>query len=414
MSDRNPNDREDAGDAAGDRALDELIAGARWPEPSPESEGRLRAAWLDVCDHRRRAGRRRRLWWGVSAAAAVAAAAALILVAVTLQSQRDAGPTVADGTGVAEEPQEPREPREPRDTQPVPQPPVTSQDGGREAGPRRAVVSWRPAKPWEAALVRPRSPRPVVATRPHAPSRPNSLIARVDEAVRAVASGDADPAALANQLCKDFPADRVEQRLTPIVVGGGSGPRRRAAVRLLARVATPRSAPLLASLASDPSVRADAVAGLIRVGDVPTLAAMAATAADEAERRRLLAALLDREPSRAVPAYLAFLSEAETAGAALAALDDARSPPVDALFARLNDPRRANRLAAARALGRIDGPVVTARLAAMARRNVNRHEALVALASSDGPEAKAFFDWAMSSKELGAAARTARLGLDHL
>jgi hypothetical protein len=87
---------------------------------------------------------------------------------------------------------------------------------------------------------------------------------------------------------------------------------------------------------------------------------------------------------------------------------------VDALFARLNDPRRANRLAAARALGRIDGPVVTARLAALVRQNVNRHEALAALASSDGAEAKAFFEWALSSKELGAAARTARQGLNQL
>jgi hypothetical protein len=115
-----------------------------------------------------------------------------------------------------------------------------------------------------------------------------------------------------------------------------------------------------------------------------------------------------------VPAYLVFLSDPATAPAALAALDDVPSPPVEVLFAALNNPRRATRLAAARALGRIDGPVVTARLAAMVRANVNRREALAALASSDGPEAKAFFEWASSSKELGAYARTARAGLDSL
>ena len=265
-------------------------------------------------------------------------------------------------------------------------------------------------------------PRTVAASRSAAPARvvrrasarPDSLIGRVDAAVEAIAAGEgADVAALAAALREDFAPERVEQRLTPLVVRR-SDPRRRAAVRLLAEVATPRSTPLLASLCDDRSVRADAIAGLVRVADVPTLAALAGAAVDDGERRRLVAAMLRRDPAGAVPAYLAMLADEAAAPAALAALDDVEQPPVEALFARLNDPRHANRLAAARALGRIDGPAVTTRLMAMVRRNVNRHEALVALASSDGPAAKSFFESALASKELGASARTARAGLDRI
>ena len=375
----------DPDNLANDPALDELIAAARWPEPSPESERRLREAWLAMSGERRRTAQRR--WWG--ACAAGAAAAAIIIVAVMQWPRRN-----QPQPDIAQRPV----------TLPVPEP----------SRPPRTVALWRPAKPWEVALVQLRPRAPVAATtRPHATSRPNSLIARVDDAVQSVASGAGDAAAVAAELRADFPADRLEQRLTPIAIRAAA-PRRLAAVGLLAQVATPRSAPLLASLAGDPAVRADAVAGLLRVGDVPTLAALAGSAVDDSERRRLLAALLERDPGRAVPVYLAFLSDESTAAAALAALDDVPSPPVDALFARLNDARRANRLAAARALGRIDGPFVTARLAAMVRQNVNRHEALAALASSDGAEAKAFFQWALASKELGAAARTARQGLNQL
>ena len=377
-----------APDGAMDRDLDELLATACWPEPSPASEQRLRDSWKALQAERPRGYRS---WQRV---AACGVAAALAVAALLLWQALPSAP-IPPKQPVAKRPPERPEPQRPL-------PPALAP---------AVAVTWRPALPWEAALVNPR-PRPASRPAPAAVGRPDSLIARVNAAVDAAASAPGtDVAALAAALERDFPAHRIEQRLTPLVVGGPDR-RRRAAARLLARVATPRSAPLLASLAGNPADRADAVAGLVRVGDVPTLAALATLSADEAERRALLAAMLRRDPARSVPAYLAFLSDPATAGAALAALDDVPAPPVEALFASLNDPRRANRLAAARALGRIDGPAVTARLAAMVRRNVNRHEALAALASSDGPEAKAFFGWALASKEFGSYARTARAGLD--
>ena len=380
----NPGDAGRIPDDANEQALDDLLATARWPEPSADSEQRLRDAWQAISRREARGRRRFRYIAGCGIAAAVAVAAVLL---PHRTPPRDPG------------------------RQSISQLPVRPAPARSNQPPS---VPWRPATAWELALVQPRRATATRPARAAVVARPDSLIARVDAALDVIAAGSrSDVATVAAELTKDFAPDRIEQRLTPAVVGR-PGARRTAALRLLARVATPRSAPLLASLAGNPADRPDAVAGLVRVGDVPTLAALANSAFDEGERRRLLAALLRRDPARSVPAYLAFLADPTTAPAALAALDDVPAPPVEVLFAALNDPRRGTRLAAARALGRIDGPFVTARLAAMVRANVNRPEALAALASSDGPEAKAYFEWALSSKELGAYARTARAAVDPL
>ena len=386
----NPGDAGRIPDDANEQALDDLLATARWPEPSADSEQRLRDAWQAISRREARGRRRFRYIAGCGIAAAVAVAAVLLPHRTP-----------------------PRDPRDPGDSgrQTISQLPIPLAPARSNQPPS---VPWRPATAWELALVQPRRATATRPARAAVVARPDSLIARVDAALDVIAAGSrSDVATVAAELTKDFAPDRIEQRLTPAVVGR-PGPRRTAALRLLARVATPRSAPLLASLAGNPADRPDAVAGLVRVGDVPTLAALANSASDEGERRRLLAALLRRDPARSVAAYLAFLADPTTAPAALAALDDVPAPPVEVLFAALNDPRRGTRLAAARALGRIDGPFVTARLAAMVRTNVNRREALAALASSDGPEAKAYFEWALSSKELSAYARTARAALDAL
>jgi hypothetical protein len=61
------------------------------------------------------------------------------------------------------------------------------------------------------------------------------------------------------------------------------------------------------------------------------------------------------------------------------------------------------RMAAAVVLGHIDGPETTRKLADLVVNNVNRREALYALARSNGPEAKAFLDRAARTNELSAA-----------
>ena len=371
-------------EAGSDARLDALLATARWPEPSPESERRLREAWGRLGD------RRRKTRWYIGPVAAVAAA---VLIGVFVWR------------AIVTETREPVV-----QTNPIRQAlPVTTTKSVER--PPRMSVPWRPPTVWEAALVaREPTSRHGLASRPVVAAAGAGLIGRVKEAVDAVAANPDEVAAVAARFSK-ADVGRLERRLAQDILSERSAPRRKAQVLLLAELCTARSAPLLASLAAEPELRPHALAGLERVGDVPTLTALASGARDDGERRRLLAALLRREPAHAVPVFLAFLQDGATEDAALAALDDVKNPPVDALFARLNDPRAGTRLAAARAIGKVDGPAVTARLAWMLRHNVNRREALAALAASNGAEAKQLFQWALESKELGAAARAARQSL---
>jgi HEAT repeat protein len=82
---------------------------------------------------------------------------------------------------------------------------------------------------------------------------------------------------------------------------------------------------------------------------------------------------------------------------------------MELIFSELNNPRIAMRTVAARALGQIDGPATTARLVEMVTADTNRREALMALAYSNGPEAKEFLARALSSATLRSAVRSVLL-----
>jgi hypothetical protein len=102
------------------------------------------------------------------------------------------------------------------------------------------------------------------------------------------------------------------------------------------------------------------------------------------------AALLKQPPRYAVPLYLAMVQNPATSDDALAALYDVPRAAIDEFFTHLDDPHVATRMAAARVLGKIDGPVITRKLATMVSRDQNRREALAALISSDGVQAEQF------------------------
>jgi hypothetical protein len=110
----------------------------------------------------------------------------------------------------------------------------------------------------------------------------------------------------------------------------------------------------------------------------------------DADRLIMLQELLERGSDDAIGLYLKQVADAESREIALALLDNLPRPPIQRLIARLNDPLVEVRMAAARALGRIDGPELTRQLANMAERNQNRREAIMALACSDGAEAREF------------------------
>lgn len=104
-----------------------------------------------------------------------------------------------------------------------------------------------------------------------------------------------------------------------------------------------------------------------------------------------LQALLQRDPTTGVQECLK-LAELKHEEPAVSALKNVRGVAIEKLFARLDDPRIETRLAAARLLGKVDGPRVTEQLARMVAANQNRREALAALLQSDGVEAKAFLE----------------------
>lgn len=128
-----------------------------------------------------------------------------------------------------------------------------------------------------------------------------------------------------------------------------------------------------------------------------------------ARRRELLTALARDGSDHALDVYLDQLSKPGTQRDALAALGDVDRPPVEALLRRLQDPLVTRRLAAARALGWIDGSDLTRRLADMARQNHSRREAMMALASSRGQEARQFVENAAQGGPLAGVAKSVLL-----
>jgi len=142
-----------------------------------------------------------------------------------------------------------------------------------------------------------------------------------------------------------------------------------------------------------------------------TLAQLARQAPSGKGRQNLLSSLLRHRTANAVSLYLQFVESPQTRSDALAALDDVPEPVIAEMFNCLDDSRISTRMAAARALGRIDGPVITARLAAMVEQNQNRREALAALISSDGPDAMHFVARARHNLTLNSTIQVLQLEL---
>jgi hypothetical protein len=118
-----------------------------------------------------------------------------------------------------------------------------------------------------------------------------------------------------------------------------------------------------------------------------------------------LADVLRSDPAKGVDRCLA-MTAAGNNTEPVQALKQVRGPALDLLFTRLDDPRVDTRLTAARLLGKVDGPIVTERLAQMVAANRNRREALAALIQSDGPEARAVLTRASASPDLTAVIRS--------
>jgi hypothetical protein len=107
-------------------------------------------------------------------------------------------------------------------------------------------------------------------------------------------------------------------------------------------------------------------------------------------QEEILSVLLSRGDPQSVGAYLDFVLQRAYAQRALSALDRLEEPPVEAIFGFLCGGHTSRRLAAALALGRIDGPETSRKLYEMVCGNVSRQEAMVALLASSGDDASRY------------------------
>jgi hypothetical protein len=175
-----------------------------------------------------------------------------------------------------------------------------------------------------------------------------------------------------------------------------------AAIRLLAEIGSPRSVPDLLRASTDSNLHVASINALGRLADSAILDQLASQEPNRELQRSLLTALLGRGDLDSYRLYLSYLQNEATAETALAAAEQVPNPPMEILFAALGSPSELERLAAARVLGRIDGPATTARLVAMLEEGTSRQEACVALLSSRGPEAVSFVRNARTNPTLAA------------
>jgi HEAT repeat protein len=438
--------------------LDRLLQEARWPRPMQGAEARLTQRWRDV----RSAHRRRQLL--VRRAAALAIAASFLLAAAVgwgwlhrvnrpeapPQTAKIASPTAGRnggaGTPVAQKPGLTHTAQRPTSSSPLAESisspsavpnPLSADDSEVLASARApnkfeeimmAALVGRPERQMKA----PRSVSARLGTQAGSPhrstrrevaesKRPPRSKSKSDErkaiadrgqaAVRAaierlIADPKADPVPIAATL-RAAPLD-VESRLVAILTRGGS-PQRLAAVRLLGQIGSPAAVPSLLQASSDPILRAAAVGALSRLADTPTINEIMQQQTDIELQRTLLAGLLGRGDAAALGDYLNYVQSDTTADSALSAAELVQNPPMEMLFAVLQSSSELNRLAAARVIGRIDGPATTERLIAMVEQGTSRQEACVALLSSRGEEAVQFVTNARKNPMLAGLLQAASL-----
>jgi HEAT repeat protein len=221
-----------------------------------------------------------------------------------------------------------------------------------------------------------------------------------------VADPKADPAPVATTL-RSTPLDN-ESRLVSILTSGGPA-QQLAAARLLGEIGSSAAVPSLLQASGDLKLRAAAISALSRLADTPTINEIVRRQTDIELQRTLFAGLLGRGDAAALGDYLNYVQSDTTGETALSAAELVQNPPMEMLFGVLQSPSELNRLAAARVIGRIDGPATTQRLIAMVEQGTSRQEACVALLSSRGEEAVNFVTNARANPPLASLLQAASL-----
>lgn len=408
----------------GNDPLDQLLTEASWPTARPNRESLFAERWREVWLAQRRRER-------LAFKSAVAGIAATLLVAATLGwgwlnrhetrlahpfaiEQRPSPPDRGKGAPIVKETQMPR-------TALRPVSPSQSATTLVHAQTSRVLrmdvadepVLSRPPNKLEAmllaALVRGGADRKNRQARSTVP--PGKAAVAVDErdsaraaVLHLVADSTADPAQVAAALRSTSPVN--ERRLVAILAD--SPPAEQiAAVRLLGEIGSSQAVPELLLAAAQANLHRWAINALSRIADSATINQLVREEPNKDLQGALLAALLSRGDAEALSDYLGYIAGESTSETALAAAETVPNPPLEMLFSALRSSSELDRLAAARVLGRIDGPTTTERLIAMVEEGPSRQEACVALLSSHGPEALNFVKNARTSPALSALLQAA-------
>lgn len=323
--------------------LDELLQQASWPDPSPAALNRLERTWDAISPARRRNLR-----------PIAAAAAAVVLIAIWLGRS----PAPRTVSVVVIQPQ----PHRVEVVMPV-------------------VFAPRAPNALELAAIQAESARPPVLPAKNA-------VAVIDEALlESLRDPHGDLSVLAADLQR-----RVKPQILQVElrrqISDARNPARASAIRLLGMVGSPQSLSFLLPLLQEPKVSPAAMQAISQLADISTIARLIPSAKDDAEKSQLIAAMLRRNPAAAMSQFLRLVENDQTRQAALQSLDELDHPPMRELMAALSAANVADRIAAARALGHIDGPKTTAELVSRIDKNISRRECLAALILSRGKEAK--------------------------
>jgi HEAT repeat protein len=262
-------------------------------------------------------------------------------------------------------------------------------------------ASWRAPTLLEASFLKAQT---VSTAQPRAPHEALSDRRRIDVTLdHLVRDRKKDARQAAMDLQSTCDRSRLESNLAAAIVDA-FGLRRRAAVSLLCELATVESLPLLWRLADEPDAGPLVRPALGRLAPPEQLAAFDARRLERAARGRMLADACRASRGRPVQENLMVISP-ETESIA-ATKSPAADPVVAALLQQLSDRRVDTRLSAARELARRDDPAVVQMLVRLVENNISRREALLALASSKCPEARAFLEQAQSAHGLAGPIRS--------
>ena len=376
--------------------LDRILGGARWPEPHPASLSRLEKQWRAISAARLR--RKYAIW--------MSAAAAVLVIGVSTwwlrpQPANDGKPTVA----IDNEAQRANHSLAGQQKRLPSQNRTGDNNLPKTALPETVVESVsRPPTVYEVLAFHAIERKKALSTA----SQPNDkLLTETLDQMTGERSGEE----LA-ELSKPLMSSRsyFESRLLEMV-RRATGDRLSATVQLLGQIGSETSVPTLIELSRRPETRVVAVQGLSRLGDFALLSQLAAVENDAELQQLLLAELLSRGDAQSVSSYLDFVASRSMHEAALAATDRVTNPPIEVLFQFMESHEYAKRFAAARALGRIDGPIVAKRLIALVAGSQRRQEAVVALLSSEGPEVQQFLAYARQHPLLNTLIRVGEIQL---